>query len=167
MNSKKIWSLGALLLLGFSLEAQIVDNSHLINLKDVLPYVYIFYVLTFLALSLLIMKLLKPQMKAYLLYAACILAILGAAFTNQAFNKIQDEQLPGVAGSDIPKEEMSDYSRQMVEKQEREVSQQKMANFWIIAIPNIIMLGLGVVLDIKARQSGTDGQQVRGRYDGM
>ncbi|AFC24154.1 hypothetical protein [Saprospira grandis] len=166
MNSKKIWSLGALLLLTVSLKAQIVDNSHLVNLKEVLPYVYIFYGLTFLALSLLIMKLLKPQMKTYFLYAACILGILGAVFTNQAFNRVQEEQLPEVAGSEIPKEEMSDYSRQMVEKQEREVEQQKMANFWIIAIPNIIMLGLGVVIDIKARQSGNDGQ-LRGRYDGM
>jgi hypothetical protein len=163
-NKMRILGLVTLLFAGFGLEAQAPNGSqHMIDMSGVLGYVIVLYSLTFVSLGLLIMKLVRPNFSIKWLYISCIAGILISGATTFAFKGVQDEQLPEIENSDMRPEEMSKENYELYRQRQKEVQQQQFANFWIIAIPNIVILGLGIFADRSNRRRDPD--KPRGRYD--
>lgn len=158
-------SLLALLLTASSMHAQSPssDNIYMLDMSGILPYVLIFYVFTFFGLGLFITKLLRPNFSNRWLYISCTIAILGAGVVTWVFKDIKNTQLPGIENSDMKVEDLSEEAKQQLQQRQREDSQQDFADFWIISIPNIVLLGLGIFYDWRNR--GRDPNAVRGRYD--
>ena len=144
--SQKI-SIAFLLLFSLDINAQATDNIYYISLKGMLIYVLPLYGITIIALGLFIQKILRPSFPLKWLYICTITGILGAGLIAYKFKEIRRTQLPE-AQPKIMK--MSGISKEMQDRiYEREKSDLKetVANYWIIAIPNFILLGLGLGLD--------------------
>lgn len=126
-------------------------NMHTLNMSEILIYVLPFYVITFIALSLFLQKLLRPKFSNKWLYLFTIIGTLGAVIVTQQFKKIQDEQLPQATVTDTnpiyEPNKMSLSTQQKLDDMNKEVRNQQYANFWIIGMPNIILLILGFVVD--------------------
>lgn len=164
MNLKIAFHALALILASGTLCAQPSgDNVYMINMSGVLPYVAIFYLFTFISLGLFLTKLMRPNFPSYWLYISCIIAIVGAGVVTWAFKEVKDNQLPAIENSDLKEEDLSEPVLLQLKQRQREDQQQEFANFWIISIPNIALLGLGVFYDWRTR--GRDPNAVRGRYD--
>ncbi|MCP4442764.1 MAG: hypothetical protein GY810_27985, partial [Aureispira sp.] len=92
---KKLSWLISILILSSSLPLWAQNGDvHMLNMKGILIYVLPFYVITFIALSLFLQKLIRPKTSNKWLYLFTIVGILGAAVVTYQFKKIQDEQLP-------------------------------------------------------------------------
>jgi hypothetical protein len=164
MNLKVVFNFLALILMGSSVYAQAPNEEvYMINMSGVLPYVLVFYVFTFISLGLFMTKLMRPNFPTYWLYISCIIAILGAGVVTWAFKEVKENQLPAIENSDLKEEDLSEPIRQQLKQRQKEDQQQEFANFWIISIPNIALLGLGIFYDWRMR--GRDPNAVRGRYD--
>ena len=163
---KKIISLTALIVLFSNLftEAQIPSGDvHQLNFSSTLPYVIFFYSITFISLGLFLMKLLKPRFPSYWLYITCIIGIIGAATLTMSFENVKNTQLPKIENSDMKPEDLEPHIRAELEMRQREDKNQLYANFWIISIPNVIILALGIFSDFNNRKR--DLSKPRGRYD--
>lgn len=164
LNKMNFGSLVALLFAGGILQAQApTESQHMVDMGGVLPYVLVLYAFTFVSLGLLIMKLVRPTFDMKWLYISCIVGILLAGVTTWAFKGVQDHQLPQIENADIAPSEMSPENYELYRQREKEVRQQQFANFWIISIPNIVILGLGIFADRSYRKRDPD--KPRGRYD--
>ncbi len=80
-----------------------------------------------------------------------------------SFDNIQNTQLPKIENVDLSEEELSPQMREKVQIQQRDIENQKYANFWIISIPNVIILMLALVNQFIQRKR--DPSVRRGRYD--
>jgi hypothetical protein len=80
-----------------------------------------------------------------------------------AFDEIQNTQLPKMEQKDISEDDLSPYMKEKLQIQQRDIDNQKYANFWIISIPNIIILMLAMVNQFIQRKR--DSSISRGRYD--
>jgi hypothetical protein len=139
------------------------NDVHMIDFSGSLPYVLAFYFVTFISLCLFLLKLLRPNFPVYWIYISCIVGIFGAVLATMAFDEIQHTQLPKMEQSDVKEEDLSPYMREKVQIQQRDVENQKYANFWIISIPNVIILMLALANQFIQRKR--DPSIRRGRYD--
>lgn len=157
----------SLLILMFCLDctmAQVPSGDvHQINFSSTLPFVIFFYSITFISLGLFLMKLLKPRFPSYWLYITCTIGIIGAAALTLSFENVKNTQLPKIQNSEMKPEDLEPHLRAELEMRQREDKNQQYANFWIISIPNVIILGLGIFSDINNRKR--DLSKPRGRYD--
>lgn len=152
-----------LMLLSSEMYAQTPADVHMINMSSSLHFVILFYVITFVSMSLMMLKLLRPKFPSYWLYISCIVGIIGGAVVTLAFDDIQNKQLPRIEYSDVEDHKMSPQMKEQLSMRRREVENQKYANFWIISIPNIIFLGIGIFSDFNNRKR--DLNKPRSRYD--
>ena len=134
-----------------------------IDLSSSLPYVILFYVVTFVSLGLYLIKLVRPNHSNKWLYVSCVIGIIGGAVLSMQFDNIQKEQLPKLEYENLKEEELEPQLREQFKINKRDVENQKYANFWIISMPNFIILGLGILADYKNRKR--DLSKPRGRYD--
>lgn len=139
------------------------NDVHMIDFSGSLPYVLAFYFVTFISLCLFLLKLLRPNFPVYWIYISCIVGIFGAVLATMAFDEIQNTQLPKMEQKDISEDDLSPYMKEKLQIQQRDIDNQKYANFWIISIPNIIILMLAMVNQFIQRKR--DPSISRGRYD--
>ncbi len=139
------------------------NDVHMLDMSSSLPYILSFYLVTFVSLSLFLLKLLRPNFPNYWIYLSCIIGILGAVLVTISFDDIQNKQLPKIENIDLTEEELSPQIREKVQIQQRDLENQKYANFWIISIPNVIILMLTLVNHFIQRKR--DPSVRRGRYD--
>jgi hypothetical protein len=139
------------------------NDVHMLDMSSSLPYVLLFYLVTFVSLSLFLLKLLRPNFPNYWIYLTCVIGILGAVMVTISFDDIQNTQLPKIENVDLSEEELSPQMREKVQIQQRDIENQKYANFWIISIPNVIILMLALVNQFIQRKR--DPSVRRGRYD--
>lgn len=149
---KKISWLISISILCCSLPLWAQDGQvYTLNMKEILIYVLPFYIITFIALALFLNKLIRPKTSNKWLYLFTIIGTLGAAIVTYQFKKIQDEQLPQVVVKDnnpvYEPNKLSLNTQQKLDRMNTEVRNQQYANFWIIGMPNIILLVLGLVVD--------------------
>ena len=139
------------------------NDVHMIDFSGSLPYVLAFYFVTFISLCLFLLKLLRPNFPVYWIYISCIVGIFGAVLATMAFDEIQNTQLPKMEQKDISEDDLSPYMKEKLQIQQRDIDNQKYANFWIISIPNVIILILALVNQFIQRKR--DPAIRRGRYD--
>ena len=139
------------------------NDVHMIDFSSSLPYVLAFYLVTFVSLSLFLFKLLRPNFPSYWIYISCVVGILGAVIVTLSFDNIQYTQLPKMEQIDISEEDLSPQIKEKVQIQQRDLENQKYANFWIISIPNFILLALAIINQYIYRKR--DPSVRRGRYD--
>ena len=144
--SQKI-SIVFLLLYSLNLNAQATENIYYISLEGLLIYVLPFYGITILALGLFIQKLLRPTFPSKWLYICTITGILGAGLIASKFQEIRKTQLPDAQPTIINMTGISKEMRVKIREREKSELKETVANYWIIAIPNFILLGLGLGLD--------------------
>jgi hypothetical protein len=107
--------------------------------------------------------LVRPNHSNKWLYISCVIGIIGGAVLSIQFDNIQKEQLPKLEYENLKEEELEPQLREQFKINKRDVENQKYANFWIISMPNFIILGLGILADYKNRKR--DLSKPRGRYD--
>lgn len=139
------------------------NDVHMIDFSGSLPYVLAFYFVTFISLCLFLLKLIRPNTQSYWTYISCFIGILGAIFVTMAFDDIQNKQLPKLEQNDLSEKDLSPHMREKVQIQQRDVENQKYANFWIISIPNVIILLLTFVNHLLLKKR--DPALKHSRYD--
>jgi len=151
------------LLASSSYAQQPMGNVHMVDMSGTLPFVLGFYAVTFLSLGLFLLKLVRPKFPTYWLYTTCIVGIVGAAVVTWAFDDVQNKQLPQIENSAVEEEKLEPRMKEELVMRRREVENQRYANFWIIAVPNIVILGLAIFSDFNNHKR--DPNKPRGRYD--
>lgn len=150
---KKI--VNCLFLLGFSLpsvSAQVgVQN---IEMGQMLWYVLPFYLLTLIGLSLFLHKLIRPKSSPWPQVVVSGIAVVWAIFVTMNFKKIQDEQLGGAKiEAHLSETDLSDKARADLKSQQQEQEQFWFGNFYTTAMPNIVLLALGLILHFRQQRS--------------
>lgn len=119
-----------------------------ISMAEILPYVLPFYAITLIALGLFIHKLMRPNFSSKWLYITTIVGIVGAGVLAYQFKSFKETKLTDPSTQN---KTMSVSDQRIQKESENEV----MGNFWKIAIPNFIILGLGMALDYRNKKSAT------------
>ncbi|MDC0230321.1 hypothetical protein OAK19_00010 [Aureispira] len=136
-----------LMLFSLDLNAQATGNVYYISLKGMLIYVLPFYGITIIALGLFIQKILRPSFSLKWLYICTITGILGAGLIAYKFKEIRMTQLPEAQPKNIKMNGISKEIQDRIREREKSDLKETVANYWIIAIPNFILVGLGLGLD--------------------
>ena len=142
-----------LLLCAQLLEAQTPANVHYISLDSLLIYVLPFYAVTLLGLGFFIHKLVRPNFSSKPLYICAIIGILGAGFIAYEFQEIRETQLPQATPSKIDMTGISPELQEQIRARETGDMKETIANYWVVAIPNFILLGLGLGVDWRNKKT--------------
>lgn len=132
--------------------AQTPNNIHYIDLDDLLFYVLPFYAITILALGLFIHKLMRPNFSNKWLYICTIVGILGAAAIAYKFQEIRTTQLPSAQAPKIDMTGISEELQEQIKNRETSELKETIANYWVVAIPNFILLGLGLGVEWRNKK---------------
>lgn len=135
------------------LMAQDPANIHYISLDGLLIYVLPFYAITILGLGLFIHKLMRPNFSNKWLYICTITGILGAGIIAYQFQEIRKNQLPEALPSSINMSNIPPELQEQIRAREKSDGNETIANYWVIAIPNFILLGLGLGIDWRNKKS--------------
>ncbi|MGH1338915.1 MAG: hypothetical protein ACRBFS_22555 [Aureispira sp.] len=134
------------------LSAQTNVNVYYIRLNELLIYVLPFYAVTIAGLGLFIQKLVRPNFPAKWLYICSIIGILGAGLIAYKFKEIRTTQLPSVQPSEINMQDLSPELKEQIWEREKSDMKETIANYWVVAIPNFILLFLGMAVDWGQRK---------------
>lgn len=137
-----------------SLVAQTPVNVHYIDLGSLLIYVLPFYAVTLLGLGLFIHKLMRPSFPSRWMYICSIIGILGAGLIAHEFKEIRRTQLPAAQNPNINMTNIAPELQERIIEREKSDAAETIANYWVVAIPNFILLGFGLGLDWKNRKDG-------------
>lgn len=136
----------------YLLSAQTNVNVYYIRLNELLVYVLPFYVVTIGALGLFIQKLVRPNFPSKWLYICSIVGILGAGLIAYKFQEIRTTQLPSAQPSNINMKDISPELREQIRDRESSEMKETIANYWVVAIPNFILLCLGLAIDWRQKK---------------
>jgi hypothetical protein len=137
-----------------SLFAQVPVNVHYIHLNELLIYVLPFYMITILGLGLFIHKLMRPNFSSKWLYICSTIGILGAAAIAYKFQEIRTTQLPSAQPSKTNMQNIPTEVQEQIRARENDELKETVANYWVVAIPNFILLGLGLAMDWRNKKDG-------------
>ncbi len=138
-----------------ALQAQNTPNVYTISLDHMLIYVLPFYGITILGLGLFIHKLMRPDFPSKWMYICAITGILGAGIIAFQFQEIRRTQLPGAVPQKINMTGIPENIQESIREREKSDAKETIANYWIVAIPNFILLGLGLGID-RMNKSGKE-----------
>ncbi len=144
------------LLFSLAAQAQVQTNVYSISLDNMLFTVLPFYAITLLGLGLFIHKLMRPAFPSKWMYICTIIGILGAGIIANQFHNIRVEQLPSAAPTKIDLSGIPREVRESIQGRKSSDAKESIANYWIIAIPNFILLGLGLSIDYLNRKKEVD-----------
>jgi len=145
-----------LLFLTSNLNAQVEPNVYYINFKSMLPYVIPFYGITIVALGLFLHKLMRPKFPSRWLYICTITGILGSGMIAYKFHEIRVTELPSYEPKSAEMEGLTNEMKEKVIDKQRSDMNETVSNYWTIAIPNFILLGLGLGLDWRNRKDNAE-----------
>ena len=152
MKITKYILISILLLASNSLFAQVPVNVHYIHLNELLVYVLPFYMVTILGLGLFIHKLMRPNFSSKWLYICSLIGIFGAAAIAYKFQEIRTNQLPSAQPSKTDMRSIPIEVQEQIRAREEGELKETIANYWVVAIPNFILLGLGLSIDWRDRK---------------
>lgn len=132
--------------------AQTNANVYYIRLNELLVYVLPFYAITIAGLFLFIQKLVRPSFPSKWLYLCSIIGILGAGLIAYKFKEIRTTQLPHAEPSEINMQDISPELREQIWEREKSDIKETVANYWVVAIPNFILLFLGLAVDYRQKK---------------
>ena len=142
-----------LLLKASFLSAQIPEDVHYMEMDSLLIYVLPFYAVTILGLGLFIHKLMRPNFPSKWLYICTLTGILGAGVVAYQIQEVRNGQLPQQHPSEqIDVNELSPEVQKEIEAQASDNREETIANYWVVAIPNFILLFLGLGVDWRNRK---------------
>jgi hypothetical protein len=144
--------ISVLLIVSNSLSAQVPVNVHYIHLNELLIYVLPFYMVTILGLGLFIHKLMRPNFSSKWLYICSIVGIFGAAAIAYKFQEIRTTQLPSAQPSKTDMRSIPAEIQEQIRARENDEIKETIANYWVVAIPNFILLGLGLAIDWRDKK---------------
>lgn len=144
---KCTWTFLLLLLTTTLATAQSGKNIHYIDMSQLLIYVLPFYVVTILALGLFIHKLMRPEFPSKWLYICSIIGILGAGAIAYQFHDIRESQLPNAMPNKANMTNISEEIQAQIQARESNDLKETISNYWVVAIPNFILLGLGLGIE--------------------
>ncbi|MBL4648824.1 MAG: hypothetical protein JKY03_03765 [Aureispira sp.] len=152
MKITKYILISILLIASNPLFAQVPVNVHYIHLNELLVYVLPFYMITILGLGFFIHKLVRPNFSSRWLYICSLAGILGAAAIAYKFQEIRTTQLPSAQPSKINMRSIPIELQEQIIAREDDELKETIANYWVVAIPNFILLGLGLGIDWRDRK---------------
>jgi hypothetical protein len=152
MQTKHFFLTFFLLLHAWVLAAQTDVNVYYIRLNELLVYVLPFYMVTLAALGLFIHKLVRPSFSNKWLYICTVVGILGAGLIAYKFKEIRDTQLPNAQPTKIDMRDISPELQAQIRERDKNDLKETVANYWIVAIPNFILLGLGLAIDWRQKK---------------
>jgi hypothetical protein len=132
--------------------AQVPVNVHYVHLNELLVYVLPFYMITILGLGFFIHKLIRPNFSSKWLYICSLAGILGAAAIAYKFQEIRTTQLPSAQPSKINMQSIPIEVQEQIIAREDDELKETIANYWVVAIPNFILLGLGLAIDWRDKK---------------
>ena len=127
--------------------AQSGNNVHYINMSQMLIYVLPFYAVTILALGLFIHKLMRPSFPSKWLYICSFIGIFGAGVIAYQFHDVRTSQLPSAVPSKINTTNLSEDMQEQIHARESNDLKETISNYWVVAIPNFILLALGLGIE--------------------
>mgnify|MGYP003687695545 CR=1 FL=1 len=130
-----------------ALQAQIQPNVYTISLDHMLITVLPFYSITLLALGLFIHKLMRPAFPSKWMYICTLIGILGAGVIANQFHNIRIEQFPTAQANQLDLTGIPENLKERIRERQISDTKETIANYWIVAIPNFILLGLGLGID--------------------
>ena len=131
----------------FALQAQNQPNVYTISLDHMLITVLPFYAITLLALALFIHKLMRPAFPSKWMYICTIVGILGAGVIANQIHNIRIEQFPTAQANQLDLTGIPETLKESIRERQISDTKETIANYWIVAIPNFILLGLGLGID--------------------
>lgn len=133
-------------------------EAQTLYMGGMLIYVLIFYALTMTSLALFLHRLVRPQSSTRWLYVCTIVASVWAAVVTYQFKDVQDTQL--TAQPVAEEEEAADLTpenKTLLLAKQQEQNSLWFGNYYIVAMPNFILLALGGLLDYqRSRRQPTD-----------
>lgn len=152
MKVTKYILISILLIASNPLFAQVPVNVHYVHLNELLVYVLPFYMITILGLGFFIHKLIRPNFSSKWLYICSLAGILGAAAIAYKFQEIRTTQLPSAQPSKINMQSIPIEVQEQIIAREDDELKETIANYWVVAIPNFILLGLGLAIDWRDKK---------------
>ncbi len=159
MKITKYILISILLIVSSPLFAQVPVNVHYIHLNELLVYVLPFYMVTILGLGLFIHKLMRPNFSSKWLYICSLIGIFGAAAIAYKFQEIRTTQLPSAQPSKTDMRSIPAEIQEQIRARENDEIKETIANYWVVAIPNFILLGLGLAIDWRDRKDKAELEQ--------
>ena len=153
----KINLLLLLFLMGLNgLMAQMPDQVYEVNFQHMLWTVIPFYMITIAALFLFVQKVLRPSFPSKWLYSCTLIGIMGAGIIAYQFDEVRNTQLPKTQVDmrllrGIPKDKQEEY----IQRQQDNTAE-TLANYWVVAIPNFILLAMGLGLEMNRQRISED-----------
>lgn len=133
-------------------DAQTNVQIKFINMQEMIYYVIPFYIITLTAFTLFIQKIIRPSFSNKWLYICTIAGIIGAGVISFKFKEIKNDQF-------LKTEERFNLGGEERNKQQEDAQATKeefnamLASYWNVAIPNIILLCLGIAVDVRDRKN--------------
>lgn len=148
------------LLGGSSLLPAQTETAVLVDFSELLYYTVPLYLLTAASLGLFLFKLIRPQNPLHRwIYLTIGLGLIGGLLLTFQMDSIRDTQMTG--GDTEQVEVSSEAASQEQDKRSRERADLTNAAFWMVSIPNIILLALSLIVDLSRRNSTTEPTQGR------
>ncbi len=127
--------------------AQMPSEIKFISMQEFLPYILPFYIITMLALGVFIHKLMRPHFPTKWVYITAIVGIVGAGIIAYKFKNFRIENID----ANTPEINFTDNLDEA--KYNNEKSNEVYGDFWRIAVPNCIILLLGIAVDIRNKKA--------------
>lgn len=128
-------------------------QAQTLYMGGMLVYVLVFYVLTMASLALFLHRLVRPQSSTRWLYVCTIAASVWAAVVTYQFKGVQDTQLTAQPTTTTAQPaDLTPENEMLLRAKQQEQDSLWFGNYYIVAMPNFILLVLGGVLDYQRRR---------------
>ena len=143
-------------LLSLPLRAQTAAQVVMVDVQELIWFVFPFCLLTMLGLAFFIQRLMRPNSSSIPLYITASVGILWAILVANQLYKVEKEQIrPTNTNQAASNQNLSPAAQAQKDSIEAEHSARSFGNFYTIAAPNIIFLVLGLGLDWRRKKEKT------------
>lgn len=149
--SKIMWAtVAALSLPAWAMAQAPQGQAQTLYMGGMLIYVLLFYALTMTSLALFLHRLVRPQSSTRWLYACTIGASVWAIVVTYQFKDVQDTQLTAQPTTTTEQPaDLTPENEMLLRAKQQEQTSLWFGNYYIVAMPNFILLALGALLDYQ------------------
>jgi hypothetical protein len=133
------------------LSAQTAAQVVMVDVQELIWFVFPFCLLTMMGLAFFIQRLMRPQTSSLPLYITTIIGILWAILVANQLYKVEKEQIRP-KNEQAAAQNLSASAQAQKDNIEAEHSARSFGNFYTIATPNIIFLVLALGLDWRRKK---------------